>query len=104
MKIKELLDIPLLKTFLYCRDSASNITDSSVNYGRQANCITKDLTIELLVRFAETRDLPLDPAEERGPSACAIEACHRLLQECNTTGVEVIKATANLAPKGGRGQ
>jgi hypothetical protein len=47
---------------------------------------------------------PLDPAEEHSPSECAIEACHRLLQECNTTGVEVVKATANLAPKGGRGQ
>jgi hypothetical protein len=35
---------------------------------------------------------------------CAIEARHRLLQECNATGVEVAKAVAYLAPKGGRGQ
>jgi hypothetical protein len=27
-----------------------------------------------------------------------------LLQECNTTGIDVVKAAANLTPKGDRGQ
>ena len=36
-------------------------------------------------------------------SGCAIEACLSSLQECNTTGIEVVKAAAYLAPKGGRG-
>jgi hypothetical protein len=35
---------------------------------------------------------------------CAVEARLRLLQGCNTTGVEVVKAAAYLAPKGDRGQ
>ncbi len=36
-------------------------------------------------------------------SGCAIEARLRLLQECNTTGIEVVKAATYFAPKGGRG-
>jgi hypothetical protein len=35
---------------------------------------------------------------------CAIEARLGSLQECNTTGIVVDKATAYLTPKGGRGQ
>ncbi len=35
---------------------------------------------------------------------CAVEARLRLLQICNTTGVEVDKAAAYLVPKGDRGQ
>jgi hypothetical protein len=34
---------------------------------------------------------------------CAIDARLCLLQECNTTGIEVVKAAAYLVPKGGRG-
>jgi hypothetical protein len=36
-------------------------------------------------------------------SGCAIEARLRSLQECNTTGIDVVKAAAYLEPKGGRG-
>ena len=35
---------------------------------------------------------------------CAIEARLRSLQECNTTGIDVVKAAAYLTPKGDRGQ
>ena len=36
-------------------------------------------------------------------SLCAIEARLRLLQECNTTGIEVVKVAPDLLPKGVRG-
>lgn len=37
-------------------------------------------------------------------SGCAIEARLRLLQECNTTGIEVVKAAPDLPSKDVRGQ
>jgi len=36
--------------------------------------------------------------------ACATEARFRQLQECNTTGIDVVKAAPYLQPKGLRGQ
>ena len=42
--------------------------------------------------------------EERFMIRCAIEARVRLLRKCNTTGIDVVKATPYLHPKGVRGQ
>ena len=41
---------------------------------------------------------------EEAAGMCAIEARHCLLQKCNTTDVEVVKATPYLLPKGMNGQ
>ena len=37
-------------------------------------------------------------------SLCAIEARLRLLRECNTTGIDVVKVAPDLPLKGVRGQ
>ena len=46
-------------------------------------------------------------ARKRGSTKgcrCATEARLRLLRECNTTGIDVVKVTPDLPPKGMRGQ
>ena len=45
-----------------------------------------------------------DGAGEQALHACATEARFRQLQECNTTGIDVVKAAPYLQPKGLRGQ
>lgn len=42
--------------------------------------------------------------EEDALYTCATEARFRQLQECNTTGIDVVKAAPYLQPKGLRGQ